>query len=190
MLTSLDPVLNQGCAVLSFAQLCPTLCVPMDYSPPGSSVHGIFQQEYWSGLPCPPPGDLPNPGIYSRSPALQADSLSSESPGKHKNTGMGSLSLLQGIFPTQESNQGFLHCGCILYQLSYQGSPFWTRVLSKWEPENQNLRVSSPFLTEKSHPKKYPCVLLGVGEVMWFRWTKSDGKGKLVAQIVTSDAHP
>ena len=148
------------------------------------------RQEYWSGLPCPPPGDLPNPGIYSRSPALQADSLSSESPGKHKNTGMGSLSLLQGIFPTQESNQGFLHCGCILYQLSYQGSPFWTRVLSKWEPENQNLRVSSPFLTEKSHPKKYPCVLLGVGEVMWFRWTKSDGKGKLVAQIVTSDAHP
>ena len=75
MLTSLDPVLSQGCAVLSLAQFCPTLCVPMDYSPPGSSVHGIFQQEYWSGLPCPPPGDLPNPGIDSRSPALQADSV-------------------------------------------------------------------------------------------------------------------
>ena len=84
------PSFEPGLCVLSLAQLCPTLCVPMDYSPPGSSVHGIFQQEYWSGLPCPPPGDLPNPGIYSRSPALQADSLSSESPGKHKNTGMGS----------------------------------------------------------------------------------------------------
>ena len=35
----------------------------MDCSPPGSSVHGISQQEYWSGLPCLPPGDLPDPGI-------------------------------------------------------------------------------------------------------------------------------
>ena len=41
------------------------------------------------------------------SPALQADSLSSEPPGKPKNTGVGTLSLLQGIFPTQESNRGF-----------------------------------------------------------------------------------
>ena len=48
---------------------------------PGSSVHGFSRQEYWSGLPCPPPGDLPNPGIKPRSPALQADSLSSEPPG-------------------------------------------------------------------------------------------------------------
>ena len=38
--------------------------------------------EYWSGLPCPPPGDLPNPGIEPRSPALQADSLQSEPLGK------------------------------------------------------------------------------------------------------------
>ena len=40
------------------------------------------RQEYWSGLPCPPPGDLPNPGIEPRSPALQADSLLSEPLGK------------------------------------------------------------------------------------------------------------
>ena len=58
-----------------------------------------------------------------RSPTLQVDSLSSESPGKPKNTGVGSLSLLQGIFLTQESNWGLLHCRWILYQLSYQGSP-------------------------------------------------------------------
>ena len=44
-----------------------------------------------------------------------------------QNTGMGSLSLLQGIFPTQESNWGLLHCRQILYQLSYQGSPDKTR---------------------------------------------------------------
>ena len=54
---------------------------------------GFSRQEYWRGLP--PPGDLPNPGIEPRSPALQADSLPSEPPGKPKSTGMGSLSLLQ-----------------------------------------------------------------------------------------------
>ena len=43
---------------------------------------GFSQQEYWSGLPCPPPGDLPNPGMKSGSPALQADSLPAELPGK------------------------------------------------------------------------------------------------------------
>ena len=84
---------------------------------------GFSRQEYWSGLLCPPPGDLPNPGIEPQSPALQVDSLPSGPPGKPKNTGMGSPSLLQGIFLTQESNRGFLHCRWILYQLSYQGSP-------------------------------------------------------------------
>jgi len=43
---------------------------------------GFFRQEYQSGLPCPPPGELPNPGIKARSPTLQADSLPSEPPGK------------------------------------------------------------------------------------------------------------
>ena len=68
------------CAVLCLvAQLCPTLCDPMDCSLPDSSLLGDSpRQEYWSGLPCPPPEDLPNPGIKSRSSALQADSLPSE----------------------------------------------------------------------------------------------------------------
>ena len=66
------------------AQLCLTLCDPMDYSPPGSSVHRFSRQEYWSGLPFPSPGDLPDPGIKPESPALQADSLPSEPPGKPK----------------------------------------------------------------------------------------------------------
>ena len=43
---------------------------------------GFSRQEYWSGLPCPPPGDLPKPGIEPRPPTLQADSLPSETPGK------------------------------------------------------------------------------------------------------------
>ena len=43
---------------------------------------GLSRQEYWSGLPFPSPGDLPNPGIEPRSPTLQADALTSEPPGK------------------------------------------------------------------------------------------------------------
>ena len=78
--------------------------------------------EYWRGLLFPSPGDLPNPGIEPSSPAFQADSLPAEPQGKPKNIGVGSLSLLQRIFPTQESNKGLLHCRWILYQLSYQGS--------------------------------------------------------------------
>ena len=69
------------------------------------------------------PGNLPDPGMEPRSPTLQADSLPAEPKGKSKNTGVGSLSLLQGIFLTQESNWGLLHCRWILYQLSYQGNP-------------------------------------------------------------------
>ena len=55
----------------------------MDFSLPGSSLSMEFsRQEYWSGLPFPSPGDLPDPGIEPRSPTLQADSLPSEPPGK------------------------------------------------------------------------------------------------------------
>ena len=55
------------------AQSCPTLCNPMDCSPPGSSVHGILQARMLSGLPFPSPWDLPDPEIEPvslMSPAL------------------------------------------------------------------------------------------------------------------------
>ena len=74
----------------------------------------FLRQEYWSRLPCSPPGDLPNPGIKPRSPILQVDSLPSEPPRKLKSTGVGSLSLLQGIYPTKELNWGLLYCRQIL----------------------------------------------------------------------------
>ena len=63
-------------------QSCPTLCDPIDCGLSGSSVHGFFQQECWSGLPFPSPGDLPDPGIEPGSPSLQADALPSEPPGE------------------------------------------------------------------------------------------------------------
>ena len=140
----------------------------MDCSPPGQSMK-FSKQECWSGLPCPPPGDLPNPGIKSRSLILQVNSLLSKPPGKYmlpqftlfktiflifwekkhwsiwkwkllhcvqllvtpwtvlseffgQNTGVGSLSFLQGAFPTQGSNPGLPHCRQILYQQSHKGS--------------------------------------------------------------------
>ena len=62
------------------AQSSPTLCDTMDYSLPDSPVHRMesSRQEYWSGLSFPSPEDLPDPGIEPGSPALQADSLSTE----------------------------------------------------------------------------------------------------------------
>ena len=85
---------------------------------------GFSRGEYWIGLPCPPPRDLPNPGIKPRSLAIQVDSLPSEPSRKPKNIGVGSLSLLQGIFLTQILNWVLLHFRWILYQLSFQGSPY------------------------------------------------------------------
>ena len=75
------------------------------------------------GCHVPVQGNLPNSGIEPRSPTLQVDSLLSEPPGKPKNTGVGSLSLLQENFLTQESNWGLPHCGWILFQLTSQEPP-------------------------------------------------------------------
>ena len=62
--------------------LCPTLATPWTVAHQVPLSMGFSRQEYLSGLPCPPPGDLPNPGIKPRSPILQADSLPTELQGK------------------------------------------------------------------------------------------------------------
>ena len=118
--------------------------------------HGLYSpwnspgQDTGVGSQFPSPADLPNPGIEPRSPTLQADSLPAEPPGKPKNTEVGSLSLLQQIFPTQESNQGPLHCRRILYQLSHQGRPRildWVSVLfSSWFSPPRKIRRSNQDL--------------------------------------------
>ena len=90
---------------------------------------GFSRQEYWSGLSCPPPGNLLNPGIEPRSAALQVDSLLTEPLGKPKNTQEGSLSFVQRIFQTQKLNQGLLHCKQIIYQLSHQAKHYWSILL-------------------------------------------------------------
>ena len=178
-----------NCVKVKVAQSCPTLWDWLSKFCPTlwilqARILGHSRRER---LPFPSPGDLPNPGIKTRSPTLQADSLPAESQGKPKNTGVcsvsllqwifltpgvepgspawqvgslptelsekpqieshpftsnslqphglyspwnspgqntgvGSISLLQGIFPTQGLNPGLLHCRWILYQLSHEGS--------------------------------------------------------------------
>ena len=161
------------------------------------------RQEYWSGLLCPHPGDLPGPGIEpgslmftalvggfytksatweapvslwkwkvseSESHSVMSDSLRPHelyspwnSPGQ--NTGVGSLSLLQGIFPTQESNQGLLHCRWILYKLSHQGSP---RIL-EW--------VAYPFSSRSSRPRNQTEVSCIAGRFLVLPWAIREAMG-------------
>ena len=120
----------------------------MDYSPPGSSVHGFPRQEYWSGLPFPSPGDLPDPGIKPRSPVLQAYSLPTEPPGKpnsSKSPGKGSVERRAN----GSSSGGFSHTpglaeifGLIPHQRICKGSlRLWTgscRCQKDVSPNQQN----------------------------------------------------
>ena len=76
------PSFPSSVCVCLVAQSCPTLCDPWTVSCQASLSMEFSRQEYWSGLPCPPPGDLPNPGMEIRSPASQVDSLPTKSPGK------------------------------------------------------------------------------------------------------------
>ena len=115
---------------------------PVDCSPPGSFVRGILQA-----------GILELVAIsFSLGPwVTESCSVMSDSLGPYElyspwnspsqNTGAGSLSLLQGIFPTQESNPGLSHCRQILYQLSHKGSP---RILE---------RVAYPFSSGSFRPR-------------------------------------
>ena len=75
------------------AQLCPTLCDPMDCSPPGSSVHGIFQARVLEWV---------------------------------------AISFSRGIFLTQGSNPGLLHCRQMFYHLSYQGNMFSSNIKNRY----------------------------------------------------------
>ena len=111
-----------ACVHAKSLQLCLSLCDPMDCSCPGSSVNGILQARILEWVAKPSSRGSSQPRIKPRSSTLQADSLLSEPPGKPMNTGVGSLSLLRGIFPTQELSWGLLHCRQILYRLSHQGS--------------------------------------------------------------------
>ena len=100
---------------------------------------------------------LPIPRIKPRSPTLQVDSLPTEPQGKPRNTGMGSLSLLQWIFSTQESNWGLLHCRQILYQLSsHPESPIFQSLPLPGPPSSAHLCVSSSSFLSKTKSEATP----------------------------------
>ena len=92
------------------AQLCLTLCDLIGYT-----VHRILQARILEWVAFPFSRVSSQLRFKSRTPALQADSLPVEPQGKPEITRVGSLSLLQRIFPTQELNQGLFHCRWILY---------------------------------------------------------------------------
>ena len=112
-------------------QLCPTLCDPIDYSPPSSSVHGILQARI---LECVAISFSKHKSWKWKWKSLSHVQLFAtpwtvystwNSPGK--NMGVGCHFLLQGVFSTQGLNPGLLHCRQILYHLHHQGSPllYW-----------------------------------------------------------------
>ena len=84
---------------------------------------GILQAKQWSGLPCPSPGESSQSRHQSQVSHIAGGFFTIWAMRETQNTGVGSISFFQGIFPTQELNQGLLHWRWILYQWSYQGSP-------------------------------------------------------------------
>ena len=97
------------------AQLCPTLCDTMD-------CHGIIQIRILEWVAFPLSWGSSHPRDWTQASHIAGGFFPSWAQGKPNNSGVGSLSLLQKIFPTQECNWDLLHYRQILYQLSYQGS--------------------------------------------------------------------
>ena len=127
----------------SLSQLCLTLCDLTDCKLPGSSVHGdspwILE---W----------VPRPS--SKGSSQPREWTQTEPPGKSKNTGMGSLSLSQGIFLIQESSQGLLNCRWILYQLNDPESP-----KKRLWPHGSGIELQPPAWQMRILPLNHPCGL-------------------------------
>ena len=119
----------------SCVRLCATPETAAHQAPPSL---GFSRQEHWSGLPCPLPGHLPNPGIEPRSPALQADSLPAEPPGKPRNSRMGHLSLCQGSF--WPGNRTGISCIAGRFFTSWATREAWIRI-DVWQKPAQHCKA-------------------------------------------------
>ena len=154
---------------VTVSQLYPTLVIQWSIQSTEFS-----RPEYWNGQPFPSLGDLPKPGIEPRSPTLQADSLTAEPPGKPKNPGVGSLTLLQGILPTQELNQGLLNCRWILYQPRFDPQVRKIPQRREWQP-------TPVLLPGEFHGQQEPGGLQSIGSVTFtftFLYQPSYQRGK------------
>ena len=119
------------CYCCSVTKLCLILCDPMDCSTPGSSVLYYLPEVKWKSLSCVQLFAIP----------LQSHGLYRPWNSLGQNTGVGSLALLQGMFPTQGLNAGFPHCRRILYHMSHKRSPR----IQGW--------VAYPFSSRSSQPR-------------------------------------
>ena len=90
---------------------------------PHGLLHGVLQARILEWVAFPFSRGSSQPRDRTQVSCIAGRFFPAEPQGKPKNTRVGSLSLLQGIFPTQESNQSLLHCRWILYQLSHKGNP-------------------------------------------------------------------
>ena len=121
---------GEGKVKVLVTESCLTLCDPMNTACQALLSMGFSRQEYWSGLPCPSPGDLRDLGIEPKSPTLQADSLLSEPPGTPWGRREGAGNCLAQVHPSQVNRwscllDDLLHQSSILRQSpSYNYSPF------------------------------------------------------------------
>ena len=134
--------------VVVHAQSCLTLCDAMDYSPPGSSAHGLSRQEHWSGLPGPPPGDLSDPGSEPGPPALAGRFLTTAPPGKSRappqvqNSKFNQRNDKIQKAKENKKKKSSLHCGCpSLPATSYQHSDLSPRDSHTSEPKSRAFLV-------------------------------------------------
>ena len=116
---------------MKVAQSCPTLCDPMDYT-----VHEILQARILEWVAFPFSRGSSQPKDQAQVSCIAGRFFTRWTTREPKNTGVSSLSLLQGIFQTQESNWGLLHCRQVLYQLRYQGMVIVEKKKENWSPHN------------------------------------------------------
>ena len=146
------------------AQSCPTLCNPMDCSPPGFSVHGILQARW---LPFPSPADFPDPGAKPRLPALQADCLSPGLPDKP------TMHMQHSNVPSQWRSQA-----CVMEELHPQmkpASPLCINLESLWPlPHSPHFSFASlkyseakPMMQESCPRVLFPTMLKFVVVYFW-----------------------
>ena len=105
---------------MKVAKSCLTLCDPMDYT-----VHEILQARILEWVAFSFSRGSSQTRDWTQISFIAGGFFTSWATREAQEDWVGSLSFLQRIFPTQESNQGLLHCRWILYQLSYQGSPYY-----------------------------------------------------------------
>ena len=134
------PLFVKVACVCLVTKLCSTLCNPIDCSPVGSSLHQVSRQEHWNGLPCPPPGDLPDPGI---SPALACRFFTTEPP-VHPVGEAKFSDLVKAVFSSS------LHCESIYkfyHWKAISGEKFWViwhwtycKMITRWNPVAETIQ--------------------------------------------------